>query len=390
MAELGQKARVDITIHWVKMTFRTPIELNVIWKRKNRRVEIGTKVPIPAGSGRVEVEQTLTMTETLLFSRTGGWQEHSAELYFQALVDRGAKVVGKVVLPIVQSQYNQQEIPIDSCPDTTAIVCLSTTSQSDPDPESLSSDRGLRLVPKRLKLRASPREITTVSLSKDWESLDTNKLQEMNSKISDLETQNKTLNQTVSELKKKLRAVNEEMQSKDDEWESRYQYFSPSDLELQHSKALRAKSKDPESEQQIQEMTQQLTETNAEMKKLRRELRELMEAKLKAEEWLKFEKSQSETYKHAIDDLSLKVCDVTNQRDQLESDLQASKSLKNSASSSEISTLNEKLQEKERKFKQEMEKMQEKERKFKQEMEKMQGNERKFKQEIEFLSKGYD
>lgn len=224
MAELAHKVRVEITIHSVKMTFRTPIDLNIIWKRKNRRVEIGSKVPIPAGSASVQVEQTLTMTETVFFNRTGGLQERTAELFFQALVDRGAKVVGKVVVDLDTERVEREEISIDSCPDKTATVVLSVNSQAGGEADNAPSDRSLRLGTRRLKLASSPRELSG-SLDKEWERsgvlpAEKAKVQELTTRVEELESENSSLTATVTDLKRKLRTAADDYHKKEEDWEA--------------------------------------------------------------------------------------------------------------------------------------------------------------------------
>lgn len=214
---------MDITIHSVKMTFRTPIDLNIIWKRKNRRVEIGSKVPIPAGSASVPVEQTLTMTETVFFNRTGGLQEHTAELFFQALVDRGAKVVGKVVVDLDTERLEHEEMSIDSCPDKTATVVISINSQASGEADNAPSDRSLRLGPRRLKLTTSPRELSG-SLDKEWDRAaqpaDLSKVQELTTRVQELASENSSLTATVTDLKRKLRTAADEHHRKEEDWEA--------------------------------------------------------------------------------------------------------------------------------------------------------------------------
>ena len=334
MAELAHKVRVNITIHSVKMTFRTPIDLNIIWKRKNRRVEIGSKVPIPAGSAGIAVEQTLTMTETVLFNRTGGLQEHTAELFFQALVDRGAKVVGKVVVGLGMEVVDHREMSIESCPDKTAVVVLSINSQTDGESDNAPSDRSLRLGTRRLKLSSSRQELSG-SLEKDWEaqSIDKARLQELTAHMEDLETQNSSLTATVNDLKKKVRTAADDYRKKEEDWESRLKYYSHSDLEHERSKAVRnlqrVQSEAAESTvsssaaAEMTELQGQLQASTTEVTKLRRDVREMTEAKRKAEAGLDFEKSQSDTYQRAVEDLTRTLKDVKEDRERLKTDLAA-------------------------------------------------------------------
>lgn len=231
-ADFSQKQLVGITIHTVKMTFSSPIRLNVIWKRKNRRVETGSKVLIPAGSGVIEVNQTLTMSEALPMNSTGGFVEKNAELFFQALVDRGAKVVGKVVIRVGGERQDNVELPIEGCPDLTATVVLSVNSRSEADSafdeEPHPSGRANALALRRVKLRASPKAVLHPPDSKDWANEEIPrserlKLTELSERVEDLEKENADLTAANIDLKKKARAAADEQRKRGDEWEAKVQ-----------------------------------------------------------------------------------------------------------------------------------------------------------------------
>ena len=182
----------------------------------------------------VDVNQTLTMAETLSMSRTGGFLEKTAELYFQALVDKGAKVVGKVVVSVGADKTEQVELPIESCPDSTATVVLSVNARGEgeqgPDDEAIVSERSNMQALRRVKLRTSPKLTLHKSEreSKDWDPVDVPhsdrvKLTELTERVEELEKENEALMATNSDLKKKLRGATDEQRKKEEEWETRLQ-----------------------------------------------------------------------------------------------------------------------------------------------------------------------
>ena len=130
---LAQKFSVDVTVHSLRMTLSVPVLVNLIWKRKKRRVESRKRPPMPANSKGIEVEETLTMINTMYQKKSGEFLEKKAVITFQAVVEgRGSKVVGSVTLNIAQylSGLNQQEFRIDKCPDKNATAVLSLRAQA--------------------------------------------------------------------------------------------------------------------------------------------------------------------------------------------------------------------------------------------------------------------
>lgn len=133
LGTLAQKFSVDVTVHSLRMTLSVPVLINLIWKRKKRRVESRNRPAMGANSKQLEVEETLTMINTMYQKKSGEFLEKKAVITFQAVVDgRGSKVVGSVTLNITQylGGLNQQEFRIDKCPDKNATAVLSLRAQA--------------------------------------------------------------------------------------------------------------------------------------------------------------------------------------------------------------------------------------------------------------------
>ena len=128
LGTLAQKFSVDVTVHSLRMTLSVPVMVNLIWKRKKRRVESRNRPLMPANSKEIAIEETLTMINTMYQKKSGEFLEKKAVITFQAVVEgRGSKVVGSITINIAQylGGMSQLELRIDKCPDKTAMAVVS-------------------------------------------------------------------------------------------------------------------------------------------------------------------------------------------------------------------------------------------------------------------------
>jgi hypothetical protein len=130
---LAQKFSVDIIIHSVQMTLSLPVRLNVVWKRRNKRTETKNKVPLSPAVGSAEIEETITMINTLYQKKSGSFNEKKAVLTVQAIIeDKGSKSVGQLTLNIAEyatSPLTRHVFKLDKAPDRFASITLSVRSQ---------------------------------------------------------------------------------------------------------------------------------------------------------------------------------------------------------------------------------------------------------------------
>ena len=90
----------------------------------------------------MEVNENLTMINTLYMDKNGKFQRKKAVLTIQAIVeDKGRKKVGKVTFDISQyreKNLNEQIFSLEDCPDKKAKICLSISAQ--PLGEAMTAD----------------------------------------------------------------------------------------------------------------------------------------------------------------------------------------------------------------------------------------------------------
>ena len=130
---LAQKFSVDIVIHSVQMALSIPVRLNVIWKRRNKRTETKNKVPLSPSVGSAEIEETLTMINTLYQKKSGSFNEKKAVLTVQAIIeDKGSKSIGQLTLNIADyatNSLNHHVFKLEKAPDRFASITISVHSQ---------------------------------------------------------------------------------------------------------------------------------------------------------------------------------------------------------------------------------------------------------------------
>lgn len=89
----------DITIHSISIALTMPVRINVVWKRRKKRIETKLQPALSPSVGSVSVNETLTMINTLYQEKNGSFQKKKAMLTVQAIVDgRGTKRVGQVAI----------------------------------------------------------------------------------------------------------------------------------------------------------------------------------------------------------------------------------------------------------------------------------------------------
>eukprot|EP00359_Climacostomum_virens_P000633 CAMPEP_0204897588 /NCGR_PEP_ID=MMETSP1397-20131031/821_1 /ASSEMBLY_ACC=CAM_ASM_000891 /TAXON_ID=49980 /ORGANISM="Climacostomum Climacostomum virens, Strain Stock W-24" /LENGTH=719 /DNA_ID=CAMNT_0052065359 /DNA_START=802 /DNA_END=2961 /DNA_ORIENTATION=+ len=120
---------VTLTVHQVKLSLSIPVRITVLWKRRNKRIE--TAQPASLQDGLANIEQSLTMINTL-YLKKGGCVPKKAVLTLKAEVEgHGTKRVGKLELNI--SDYREtgiqfKEFALQSSFDRNAKIVLSIQS----------------------------------------------------------------------------------------------------------------------------------------------------------------------------------------------------------------------------------------------------------------------
>mmetsp|Transcript_27185 Transcript_27185/g.48813 ORF Transcript_27185/g.48813 Transcript_27185/m.48813 type:complete len:822 (-) Transcript_27185:1648-4113(-) len=125
----AQKFSYDITIHSIQMSLTIPVKLFVIWKRRNKRIETSKPAVLEPAAGRAEVEQTLTMLNTLYQKKSGDWIPKKAVLTVKADVEgHGSKRVGKCSLNLTEYRergLSMQQFSLDSSFDKFSKIVIS-------------------------------------------------------------------------------------------------------------------------------------------------------------------------------------------------------------------------------------------------------------------------
>lgn len=99
-----------------------------------KRIETKNKNALSPSVGRVEINETLTMINTLYQEKSGNFVKKKAVLTFQAIVEsKGMKKVGNLEINIADYHTNpliEQVFSVGECPDKNSRVCISVRAQA--------------------------------------------------------------------------------------------------------------------------------------------------------------------------------------------------------------------------------------------------------------------
>ncbi|OMJ77174.1 hypothetical protein SteCoe_23282 [Stentor coeruleus] len=137
LKRLGTKKHIftfDITIHSVQVAVNVPVRLNIIWKRHKKLSELRNKYPISPSIGLTEINETLSMINTLYEEKSGNFLPKKASLAIIAHIDkRSTKKLGEIHLNLIDyMKEGASRIPftIMGCPDKKAHVFVSIKAQT--------------------------------------------------------------------------------------------------------------------------------------------------------------------------------------------------------------------------------------------------------------------
>ncbi|OMJ83516.1 hypothetical protein SteCoe_15548 [Stentor coeruleus] len=119
---------VDITIHSIKLSLSIEAGISIIWKRKKKRIETSSNHILSPELGVLEINETLTMINTMYQEKSGNYVKKIAELTIQAHIDKkGKKKLGKVKIDLasIGESSDHQSYPIIDCIDKKANISAS-------------------------------------------------------------------------------------------------------------------------------------------------------------------------------------------------------------------------------------------------------------------------
>ena len=141
---LAHKFAVDVTVHSLQMSLSLPVKVQVIWKRRNKRIETNSKPDLLPTSGSVEIEETLTMINTLYQKKAGTYMEKKADLTIQAIIEgKGSKTIGGLRINLsdfVGSPMIRQVFKLEKSPDRYSSVTLSVKCRELGAPAAISDN----------------------------------------------------------------------------------------------------------------------------------------------------------------------------------------------------------------------------------------------------------
>ena len=142
LGRIGAKKQVfsfDISVHWLQLHLTQPVKVNIIWKRSKlylgkKRIETKNHYSLSPSSGSVEINETLTMINTLYLDKKDKYLKKKAVITVQAVIDqKSRKKVGHLTLNLAEcldKPLCEKELNLEGCPDKKAKVCISTGAQA--------------------------------------------------------------------------------------------------------------------------------------------------------------------------------------------------------------------------------------------------------------------
>lgn len=141
---LAHKFAVDITVHSLQMSLSLPIRVAVVWKRRNKRIETSGRPDLLPTQGSVELEETLTMINTLYQKKAGNYMEKKADLTVQAIVEgKGSKSIGGLRLNLADyatAALQRQTFKLEKSPDRYSSITISVRCRGLGEPAPISDN----------------------------------------------------------------------------------------------------------------------------------------------------------------------------------------------------------------------------------------------------------
>jgi len=141
---LAHKFAVDITVHSLQMSLSLPIKVAVVWKRRNKRIETSGRPDLLPTQGSVELEETLTMINTLYQKKAGNYMEKKADLTVQAIVEgKGSKSIGGLRLNLADyatAALQRQTFKLEKSPDRYSSITISVRCRGLGEPAPISDN----------------------------------------------------------------------------------------------------------------------------------------------------------------------------------------------------------------------------------------------------------
>ena len=144
LGTLAHKFSIDITVHTLQMSLSVPVKINIVWKRRNKRIESTNKPELLPSIGSVELEETLTMINTLYQKKAGNYMEKKADLTVMAIIDgKGSKSIGGLHLNISDYQsapLTRQTFKLEKSPDRYSSITVSIRCRSLGEPAPVTDN----------------------------------------------------------------------------------------------------------------------------------------------------------------------------------------------------------------------------------------------------------
>lgn len=141
---LSHKFAVDIVVHSLQMSLSLPIKVAIVWKRRNKRIETSGRPDLLPTQGSVEIEETLTMINTLYQKKAGNYMEKKADLTVQAIVEgKGSKSIGGLKLNIADyatAALQRQTFKLEKSPDRYSSITISVRCRGLGEPSVISDN----------------------------------------------------------------------------------------------------------------------------------------------------------------------------------------------------------------------------------------------------------
>jgi chromosome segregation ATPase len=255
----------DITVHYIQVTINVPVRIGVVWKRSKlyvdkKRIETKNKYALSPSIGNTDINETLTMVNTLYQEKTGVYQKKNAVLTVQALIEgRGTKKIGDVLVNLsefVSKTMEKELFSITDCGDKKARVCLSVKSSLLGDvPDNLSEtsgnsgssigtegeysgslfrDQDLSDFSEENKTKLPPSKKPPFPRKNSSENEETARYKDIKAACSALEKENQQLKIEKEDLKLQLNRITQESKK---ERELYYEYSNKLDSEITSLKA---------------------------------------------------------------------------------------------------------------------------------------------------------
>ncbi|CAG9319761.1 unnamed protein product [Blepharisma stoltei] len=127
-----EKFMYEIWIHSITMTIPTDAHIKVSWKRRNKIAETSGEAVMTQDSKLIEVNEMISMINTLYQKSSGKFLEKEAKLNILSEINGKSKIIGYVKLNLVDycdTPIREHAYPIIGSKDKNAEICLSIKAE---------------------------------------------------------------------------------------------------------------------------------------------------------------------------------------------------------------------------------------------------------------------